>query len=104
MRCRASSGWVCMSKPQTRVQPEVGFIKPARIFNVVVLPAAFGPSMAKNCPRGIVSETSLTALRSPNFFTRWMSSIMRLGSRFAPGVERGDDAAGQFHAHDFAER
>src|SRR5471030_1630024 len=104
MRRRASSGCVCMSKPQTRVQPEVGFINPARIFRVVVLPAAFGPSMAKNCPRGIVSVTLLTAVRSPNFFTRLMISITNLVLRFAPFVDRGGDAAGQFDAQNFAER
>src|SRR5277367_4271320 len=93
-----------MSKPQTRVQPEVGFIRPARIFSVVVLPAAFGPSMAKNCPRGIVSEMSLTAVRSPNFFTRLTSSITNLVLRFIPFVERGGDSAGQFDAQNFAER
>src|SRR5450432_750126 len=104
MRRRASSGWVCMSKPQTRAQPEVGFIRPARIFNVVVLPAAFGPSMAKNCPRGMTSETSLTAVRSPNFLTRLTSSITNLVLRFPPGVERGGEAAGQLDAQDFAKR
>ena len=39
------------SNPQTRAQPAVGFIRPASILSVVVLPAAFGPSMAKNSPR-----------------------------------------------------
>src|SRR5450432_4398412 len=103
MRRRASSGCVCMSKPQTRAQPEVGFIKPARIFSVVVLPAAFGPSIAKNSPRGIVSETSLTATRSPNFLVRWTSSITNLVLRFAPFVEFRGDAIRQFDAQDFAE-
>src|SRR5271170_6555452 len=93
-----------MSKPQTRAQPEVGFISPARIFSVVVLPAAFGPSMAKNSPRGMVSEMSLTAVRPPNFLTRLTSSIMRRSSGFVPDVEGGDETGGQFHAQDFAER
>src|ERR1700722_12526394 len=104
MRRRASSGCTCISKPQTRVQPEVGFIKPARIFSVVVFPAAFGPSMAKNSPRGIVSVTSLTATRSPNFFTTLTNSITGLASRFAPFVERDGNSAGQFAAQNFAKR
>jgi hypothetical protein len=64
-----SSGCVCTSNPPTRALPEVGFIRPARIFKVVVLPAAFGPSTAKNSPGATVSVMSLTATRSPNFFT-----------------------------------
>src|ERR1022692_3658306 len=104
MRRRASSGCNCMSKPQTRVQPEVGRIRPASSLSVVVLPAAFGPSMAKNSPRGIVSEMSLTAVRSPYFLTRLMSSIMRWASRFGPFVQRGGEVIGQLDAQDFAER
>src|SRR5271155_3320909 len=87
---------------QTR--PEVGFIRPVRILSVVVLPAAFGPSMAKNSPRGMVSEMSLTAVRSPNFFTRLTSSITNLVLGFVPFVEHGGNAVGEFDAQNFAER
>src|SRR5450432_666727 len=104
MRRRASSGCNCMSKPQMRAAPEVGFIRPASILSVVVLPAAFGPSMAKNSPRGMVSEISLTAVMSPNFLTRLTSSIMRWPSRFGPFVECGDEVVGQLDAKDFTER
>src|ERR1017187_3337288 len=104
MRRRASSGCNCMSKPQTRVQPEVGRIRPASSLSVVVLPAAFGPSMAKNSPRGIVSETSLTAVMSPNFLTRLTSSIMRWPSRFGPFVQGGSEVVRQLDAQDFTER
>jgi len=62
-RFRASSGWVCKSNPATRALPEVGFINPARIFKVVVLPAALGPSIAKNSPLGTLRLRSTTATR-----------------------------------------
>src|SRR5580692_9939352 len=101
---RASSGCDCMSNPQTRALPEVGFMRPASILSVVVLPAAFGPSMAKNSPRGIVSEISLTAVMSPNFLTRLTSSIMRWPSRLGPFVERGSEVVRQLDAQDFTER
>src|ERR1700690_2417022 len=104
MRRRASSGCNCMSKPHTRAQPEVGFIRPARIFSVVVLPAAFGPSMAKNSPRGMVSVTSLTATRSPNCLTRLMSSIMACVSGTTQLVEHRGHAPRQFSAQNFAQR
>src|ERR1035438_8069343 len=100
---RASSGCNCMSKPHTRAQPEVGFIRPARIFSVVVFPAAFGPSIAKNSPRGTVNVTSLTATRAPNFLTRWMSSIMASISRTAQLVEQRGHATRQFNAQNFAQ-
>src|SRR2546423_6642697 len=76
MRRRASSGCVVRSKPQTRALPEVGFIRPARIFSVVVLPAAFGPRSTKNCPEGTVSVRSFTAVSCPNRFTTLTSSII----------------------------
>src|ERR1035437_8420191 len=103
MRRRASSGCNCMSKPHTRAQPEVGFIRPASIFSVVVFPAAFGPSIAKNSPRGAVSVTSLTATRSPNFLTRLMTSIMACVSRTAQLVEQRGHATRQFNAQNFAQ-
>src|ERR1700690_15143 len=98
MRRRASSGCICTSKPQTRVQPEVGLMRPARIFSLVVFPAAVGPSMAKNSPRGTVRVMPLTATRPPNFLTRLTNSIMTSVSGTAELVQHGSGTSRQFNA------
>src|SRR6188474_1465985 len=76
MRRFTSSGWAWTSKLATRAVPEVGLIRPVRIFMVVVLPAALGPSTAKNSPELTVRLKSFTATTSPKRFTIWMSSII----------------------------
>ena len=63
--------------PATMTDPAVGLINPAIILIVVVLPAAFGPSTAKNSPFGTDKFIPLTAVKSPNFFTRSFNSIIR---------------------------
>src|SRR5215204_6470851 len=101
MRRRASSGFSWTSNPATRAQPEVGLISPVRTLIVVVLPAALGPSTAKNSPRWTVRLRSLTATRSPNFFTTWTSSIMQ-SIEPSNGFIPEHDLVGQFDAQDFA--
>src|SRR2546427_2673441 len=77
-RWRTSSGSICTSKPATSAFPELGLMRPVRTLMVVVLPAALGPSTAKNSPGRTVRLRPSTATRSPNFFTMWTSSIMAL--------------------------
>src|SRR5688572_3756488 len=102
MRFRASSGCSCTSNPATEAMPEVGRIKPVRILIVVVFPAAFGPRIAKNSPRGTCKLTPFTATRSPKFFTRFDSSIMaQFILRRVEHVIDQLDLAGQFDTQNF---
>src|SRR6186713_3287449 len=55
--------------------PESGASKPAMSLRHVVLPEPDGPSIAKNSPSAIVSETQSTARTLPNVRTVSRSSI-----------------------------
>ena len=46
--------------------------------NVVVLPAPFGPSNPKISPRVTLNDVSSTAVKSPNFLTRFSTTITGL--------------------------
>src|SRR5688572_2039364 len=85
-----------------RAAPEVGLISPVNTLIVVVLPAALGPSTAKNSPRSTVRVRSLTAVNSPNFLTIWTSSIMHSVKRRERFVAQ-HDLVGQLDAQDFAD-
>src|SRR5271167_1580611 len=66
-----SSGCFTTSNPPTVAFPEVGGSNPHRMRMVVDLPAPFGPRKPKISPGVTSSDTSFTAMKSPNFFTRW---------------------------------
>src|SRR2546422_849353 len=73
------------------------------ILMVVVLPAAFGPRKAKNSPLRTVRLRSFTATKSPNFFTRWISSIMRPHAlHIQDGLVCQSDTVGQFDTQNFS--
>ena len=55
-RCPSSPSWIA---------PEVGAKKPLIRLKNVVLPAPFGPMIARNSPGSIASETPSTAIRLP---------------------------------------
>ena len=59
-----------MSNPKTDALPDVGYINPVSIENVVVLPAPLWPNKAKICPLYIVKSVPLTTVFSPNFLTK----------------------------------
>src|SRR5690349_7622710 len=63
---RLSGGSRVTSAPRSEIVPEVGRSKPPSIRRVVVLPQPDGPRSEKNSPLPIVSDTSSTAVTSPN--------------------------------------
>src|SRR6185295_4727876 len=52
------------------MEPAVGVTTPSSIWIVVVFPAPFGPSKPRISPGLMSNEISLTAMDSPNRFTR----------------------------------
>src|SRR5438045_2577149 len=104
MRWRTSSGCCWTSKPQMRAAPELGFMRPVTIWMVVVLPAAFGPSSAKNSPLCTVRERSLTATSSRKRLTTGISSIIFEGQEITEGVVHQDQLIGKFNLENFADR
>jgi len=56
--------------------PKSGFINPARILRWSSSPLHSDQASQKNSPRPTVKERSLTATKSPNFFTKWSNSII----------------------------
>ena len=56
-----------MSWPSSRMRPAVGSSKPASILSSVDFPQPDAPSSAKNSRSKMVSDRSLTAVKSPNF-------------------------------------
>ena len=54
-----------MSCPPMRTVPSLGSVKPEMMRRIVVLPQPDGPRNEKNSPALIVSDTSLTAVKSP---------------------------------------
>src|SRR6266581_7167953 len=103
MRWRTSSGCCWTSKPQMRAAPELGFMRPVSTLMVVVLPAAFGPSSAKNSPLFTVRERSLTATSSPKRLTTWISSIIFERQEITEGVVHQDQLIGKFDLKNFAD-
>src|SRR6476620_8303948 len=63
-----------MSRPASRIVPDVGVSSPATILSVVVLPQPDGPSSAKKEPLGTSRSRSSTALKAPKSFVRPRSS------------------------------
>ena len=69
MRSRTFCGCATGSMPSTRIDPEVGLVKPSHISMVVVLPAPLGPKSASSSPRRAVKESPSTAVFSPKRLT-----------------------------------
>jgi hypothetical protein len=63
-RCRTAAASVTTSRPSISARPSVGASVVVRIERVVVLPAPFGPSSAKNSPAPTSKEIPSTAFRS----------------------------------------
>src|SRR3954452_14865763 len=62
--CSSSAGRPFGSSPRTRHWPPVGCNRPLNIFNVVVLPAPFGPRKPTTSPGSMVNDTESTAVTS----------------------------------------
>ena len=62
---RASGDSAEMSSSPSLIAPEVGAKKPLMRLKNVVLPAPFGPMIARSSPGSIASETPSTAIRLP---------------------------------------
>ena len=75
MALRTSAGSVCTSYPATRAVPEVGGLRVVIMRIVVVLPEPLGPSSPSTDPVGTEKEIPSTAVKSPNFLTRFSASI-----------------------------
>src|SRR5689334_19873348 len=65
MRLRACAGSLVMSRSAKKIWPRSTRMRPARRLNRVVLPAPFGPMIARNSPAGTASCTSSTAAMPP---------------------------------------
>ena len=57
-RTRSSGASALMSLPSNRIEPDVGANRPLTRLKNVVLPAPFGPMIARNSPGSMVSDTS----------------------------------------------
>src|SRR5713226_7260007 len=62
-----------MSRPSNATRPDVGGTAPEIALNKVVLPAPFGPMMARRSPRLTRSETSSTAFSASKRTPTWSS-------------------------------
>src|SRR6185436_9947462 len=76
-RRRTSCGCAFGSSPSMAICPLSGLTSVVSIWMVVVLPAPLGPRNAKISPAWTSKDTPLTALTSPNVFTRFSTWIMR---------------------------
>src|SRR5439155_9253822 len=63
-------------RPNIRISPAVGVIRPSSICMVVVLPAPFGPSMPRISPCRMANETPSTAVKSPKRLVRFRTWTM----------------------------
>ena len=61
------------SCPSNTMLPDVGVKKPVIRLKNVVLPAPFGPMMARSSPGSTVIEISLTAIRLPKCFETFLT-------------------------------
>src|SRR5258707_209022 len=82
-------GSPAMFSPLNRIRPEVGRITPVRQLKNVLLPAPFGPMMARISPRSTAKSTPLRAVKPPK---RTVSaSVRRMGAGVAlPLAEERD--------------
>jgi len=91
---RSCSRLSANGRPNKKIRPAVGRIKPAIIDNVVVLPAPFGPRRPTSSPRAREKLRLSTAVRLPNRFvspstTRIVSLVTESAFRRAAVMCRG---------------
>ena len=75
-----------MSYPPIVAVPFVGLVNVASIRMVVVFPAPFGPSKPKISHSLTSNEMLSTAVKSPNFFVRFFTSIIVWFSKLSSPV------------------
>ena len=80
-----------MSSPLSRMRPEVGRSTPVRQLKNVLLPAPFGPMMARISPRWISKLTLLSAVRPPKRIVR--PSVRSTGAVSPPRLSAGEAVA-----------
>src|SRR5215467_10856888 len=78
-----------MSVPLNRTRPEVGRSTPVRQLKKVLLPAPFGPMMARISPRFTVMLTLLTAASPPKRMV--YPSVRSTGAVSPPRPAAGED-------------
>ena len=80
-----------MSAPLSRMRPEVGRSTPVTQLKKVLLPAPFGPMMARISPRRISRLTLLSAVRPPKRMVS--ASVRSTGAVSPPRLSAGEDVA-----------
>src|SRR4030042_1468660 len=75
MECLISSGSVTISCPATEPVPEVGGIMPQSMRMVVDFPDPLAPRNPNISPFFTEKVILLTAVKSPNFFSRFSTKI-----------------------------
>src|SRR5688572_16973897 len=78
MRPSVPTGFAMGSNPNTRTVPDCGRSSPSTCLISVVLPAPLPPISPNTPPRGMDSETSSSAVLSPNRLVTRCSSITEL--------------------------
>jgi hypothetical protein len=71
---RRSAESAVTSRPSKWIVPVVGAKRPLTRLKKVVLPAPFGPMIARNSPGSIASDTSSIAARLPKRFEAPLTS------------------------------
>jgi hypothetical protein len=74
-------GSLVIEWPPIMASPPVGMKRVESIEMAVVLPAPLGPSKLKISPSLISNEIPFTAVKSPNFLTRFLTSRMGVMDR-----------------------
>jgi hypothetical protein len=85
----AFCGWSRAAATPISIVPDVAASRPARMRNSVVFPEPDGPTIMKNSPCPMSSDTSSTATSGPNDFVRLR---MRIAGRSAAGATVGRGA------------
>ena len=80
-----------MSAPLSRMRPEVGRSTPVTQLKNVLLPAPFGPMMARISPRRISRLTLLSAVSPPKRMVR--PSVRSTGAVSPPRLSAGEAVA-----------
>src|ERR1700720_2399934 len=84
----AFEGSPVMSLPSKKMRPEVGRSTPVRQLKKVLLPAPFGPMMARTSSRLTSKLTWLSAASPPKRTVN--SSVFRIGTDDAPRLGAGE--------------
>src|SRR6266516_6446083 len=84
----ALEGSPVISLPSKMMRPPVGRNTPVRQLKNVLLPAPFGPIMARSSPREASKLICDSAARPPNWTDK--SSVLRIGGNAAPRPVAGE--------------